>query len=59
MKPTGRQVELSDRDSWDFPPGLPGGPVVKTLPSSTVGLWVRSLVGELRFHMPGSQKNKI
>ena len=30
---------------------LPGGPVVKTLPSNA-GVWVRSLVGELRSHMP-------
>ena len=31
--------------------GLPGGPVVKTSPSIAGGLWVRSLVGELKFHM--------
>lgn len=34
---------------------LPGGPAVKTLPSSA-GVWVRSLVGELRSQVPHSQK---
>ena len=36
---------------------FPGGPVVKTLPSSVGGV-VWSLVGELRSHMPCSQKTK-
>ena len=35
----------------------PGGPVVKTLPSSS-GVWVWFLVGELSSHMPYSQKTK-
>ena len=38
---------------WDFP----GGPVVKTLPSNAGGRFL-SLVGELRSHMPRSQKHK-
>ena len=37
--------------------GFPGGPVVKTSPSKT-GVWVRSLAGELRSHMPAGQKTK-
>ena len=39
------------------PWGLPGGLVVKPL-FPVQGLWVRSPVGELRFHMPCSQKTK-
>ena len=31
------------------------GPVVKTSPSN---MWVRSLVGEIRSHMPPGQKKK-
>ena len=34
-----------------------GGPVVKTSPSNA-GVWVRSLVGELRSNMPRGQKTK-
>ena len=37
--------------------GFPGGPVVKTSPSNTEDS-VRSLVTELRFHMPQGQKAK-
>lgn len=36
---------------------FPSGPAVKTSPSSTGGV-VRSLVGELRSHMPCSQNTK-
>ena len=36
---------------------LPGGPVVKTLPSMQ-GVRVQSLVGKLRSHMPWGQKKK-
>ena len=40
---------------WDFP----GGPAVKTLPCN-IGVWVRSLVGELKIpHAAGCcQKEK-
>ena len=38
---------------WDFP----GDPVAKTSPSNVV-VWVQSLVGELRSHMPRGQKTK-
>ena len=37
---------------------FPGGPVVKTSPSNAKRVWVRSLVGELRSHMPHGQKNQ-
>ena len=41
-------------DSWDFP----GGPVVKTLPSHCTGCEFDPWFGELRSHMPHSQKTK-
>ena len=44
---------LKNTCCWDFP----GGPVVKTPPSKAGGVG-RSLVGELRSHMPRSQKTK-
>ena len=36
---------------------FPGGPVVGNLPSNA-GVQVRSLVGELRVHMPHGPKSK-
>ena len=47
--------------NWTLKEGVyrdfPGGPVVKTSPSNA-GVWVQSLVGELRSHMTWSQNNK-
>ena len=40
--------------SWDFP----GGPVVMTLWFQCKGVWVQSLVGELRSHMSHGRKKK-
>lgn len=40
---------------------FPGDPLVKTLPSNMGGeggVWIRSLVRELRFHMACSQNTK-
>ena len=39
---------------WKFPGGL----VVKTLVLPPQGVWVRSLVGELRSHMPHGMAKK-
>ena len=36
---------------------FPGSPVVKISPFKA-GIWVQSLVGELKSHMPHSQKKK-
>ena len=38
--------------------GFFGGPVAKASTSNLQGVWVQSLVGELRSHMPWGQKNQ-
>ena len=41
-----------------IPRDFPGGPVVKTPALPLQGVWVQSLVGELRSCMPRGQKKK-
>lgn len=47
----GRKLEMRSRE-------FPMFPMFKISPSSS-GVWVRSLMGDLRFHMPHCQKTKI
>ena len=47
-------IFITTKLSWN----LPDSPVVKTLPSSEKRVWVRSLVKEMRSHIPRGQKTK-
>ena len=51
----GRCMEGS---KWGDKKNFPGGLVVKILPSTAVGVWVRFLVGELNTHLPCGHKKK-
>ena len=54
---TPRKRELAAK-MWSLAGDFPGGLVVKTSPSNQE-IWVRSLVGELKFHRPHGPKPKI